>query len=76
MWYCESGPDADQTDNNDGPEADELTCDDSSGRNAPGKEESQEKRVINIRGCKGCYARGQHSQILIHAQPIRARPAR
>ena len=37
MRYCEGGPGANQTDDNDGPETDVLTCYDSSRRNPPGK---------------------------------------
>ena len=66
MRYCESGPRADQTDEDDGPETNVLTCDDSSGRNPSGKQESKKKSVINICGYEGGNASGQHRQILIH----------
>jgi hypothetical protein len=54
MWDRERSPDTDQTDNNDGPEPEVLTCDNSTGRNPLGKEESQQECVIHIRGCKRC----------------------
>ena len=66
MRYRESTPNADQTNANDGRKTNVLTRHDAARRNPPGKEEGQEKGIINIRGSEGCYARRQHRQISIH----------
>ena len=66
MRYRDGGPGANQTDDNDCPETDVLTCYDSARWNPPGKEESKEKSVINICSRKGCDTRGKRRQISIH----------
>src|ERR1700722_3456204 len=66
MRYYESGPNAYQTNDNDDDKAKILPGYNSPGGNPAGKEESQEKSVINIGGSEGRDACGQHSQISIH----------
>jgi hypothetical protein len=66
MRYCKSAPDADQTKANDGRKTKVLTCHNASRRNPPGKEQSQEKGIIDIRNSKRRYACTQYSQISIH----------
>ncbi len=66
MGYCQSKPGADQADADDGRKPNILTCHDAPSRNPPGKEQSQEKGIIDIRGRESCYARGQHPEISIH----------
>ncbi|MGD0514010.1 MAG: hypothetical protein ABSA29_11975 [Terriglobales bacterium] len=66
MRYYYRAPGADQADANDSGKTSVLTCHDAPHWNATGKEESQQKRIINIRDGKGRYARNQHRQILIH----------
>lgn len=68
MRYCESGPDGDQTNADDGRKTNVLTGCDASGRNPPSKEESQEKSIINVRGSESRYARRQHPKISIHQE--------
>jgi hypothetical protein len=65
MRYCKGAPDADQTKANNGRKTNVLTCHNSSRRNPLGKEESQQKGIVDIRGSESCNARRQHRQVLI-----------
>src|SRR5579871_4274985 len=66
MRKRENAPDADQADANDGGKTQVLASYDARRRNPAREEQSQQKRVVDIRGSKGSYARRQHRQILIH----------
>jgi hypothetical protein len=66
MRDCQRAPDTHKTDANDSRKTNVLTCHDPSGWNPTGKEEGQEKGIINIRDGESRYARNQHRQILIH----------
>ncbi len=64
--HGESAPDAQQGEAKDRRKTNVLPGHDTSRRNFPGKEQRQEKGVVNIRSSEGCYARAQHCQISIH----------
>ena len=66
MRYCQSAPDADQAEANDGRKTSVLTCHDAARRNATGKKERQEKRIINISDSESRDACNRHREILIH----------
>src|ERR1700722_4269149 len=66
MRNCESAPEANQADANDGGKTHVLARYDAPRRNSAREEQSQQKRVVDICGSEGSYARRQHRQILIH----------
>lgn len=68
MRQGERGPRPNHAGGNDGRETEVLTCDDPPRWHAPGKEKSEEKSVIDVRGGERCHAGGQHLYIVSHGQ--------